>query len=50
MNHGIIDGSPATRFDLRLKELIESGYELIDQDTVSRQSTSRSRCLMAIKH
>ncbi len=40
MDHDIIDGAPATRFALRLKELIESGYGLIDQDSVSRQSNS----------
>jgi len=39
MDHDIIDGAPATRLALRLKELIESGYGFIDQDTVSRQST-----------
>jgi hypothetical protein len=40
MDHDIIDGAPATRFALRLKELIESGYGLIDQDSVSRQRNS----------
>jgi hypothetical protein len=30
---------PATRFALRLKELIESGFGLIDQNSVSRQIT-----------
>ena len=30
MDHDIIDGAPATRFALRLKELIESGYGLVD--------------------
>ncbi len=38
MDHDIIDGAPATLFALRLKELIESGYGLIDQDSVSRRS------------
>ena len=42
VDHDIIDGAPATRFALRLKELIESGYGLIDQDAVSRQSTFRN--------
>jgi pyruvate/2-oxoglutarate dehydrogenase complex dihydrolipoamide acyltransferase (E2) component len=37
MDHDIIDGAPATRFALRLKELIESGFDLIDQDMVSGQ-------------
>ncbi len=40
MDHNIIDGAPATRFALRLKELIESGYGLIDQDSDSRRSNS----------
>ena len=29
-DHDIIDGAPATQFTMRLKELIESGYGLID--------------------
>ena len=37
VDHDIIDGAPATRFALRLKELIESGFDLIDQDSASRQ-------------
>ena len=40
VDHDIIDGAPATRFALRLKELIESGYGLIDQESVSRRSNS----------
>lgn len=40
MDHDIMDGAPATRFASRLKELIESGYGLIDQDSVSRRSNS----------
>jgi len=40
MDHDIIDGSSAMRFALRLKDLIESGYGLIDQDSVSRRSIS----------
>lgn len=42
MEHDIIDRAPATRFALRLKELIESGYSLIDQNSVSRQSSSKA--------
>lgn len=42
IGHDIIDGAPATRFALVLKELIESGYGLIDQDSVSRQSNAKS--------
>ena len=30
-NHDLIDGAPAARFTERLKELIESGYGLIDE-------------------
>jgi pyruvate/2-oxoglutarate dehydrogenase complex dihydrolipoamide acyltransferase (E2) component len=30
-DHDIIDGAPATRFSQRLKDLIESGYGLVDQ-------------------
>ena len=29
-DHDIVDGAPAARFTTRLKELIESGYGLID--------------------
>ena len=29
-DHDIIDGAPAARFTQRLKELIESGYGLVD--------------------
>ncbi len=32
LNHDIIDGAPAARFATRLKELIERGFGLIDQD------------------
>ena len=42
IDHNIIDSAPATRFALVLKELIESGYGLIDQDSVSRQSNAKS--------
>jgi pyruvate/2-oxoglutarate dehydrogenase complex dihydrolipoamide acyltransferase (E2) component len=42
MDHDIIDGAPATRFALRLKDLIESCYGLFNQDTVSRQSAFRN--------
>ena len=31
-DHNMIDGAPAARFTERLKELIESGYGLIDQE------------------
>ncbi len=31
-DHDIIDGAPAARFVTRLKELIESGFGLLDQE------------------
>jgi pyruvate/2-oxoglutarate dehydrogenase complex dihydrolipoamide acyltransferase (E2) component len=31
-DHNMIDGAPATRFTERLKDLIESGYGLLDQE------------------
>ncbi|HEV2672832.1 MAG TPA: 2-oxo acid dehydrogenase subunit E2 [Gemmatimonadales bacterium] len=34
-DHNMIDGAPAARFTDRLKELIESGYGLIDQEASS---------------
>jgi pyruvate/2-oxoglutarate dehydrogenase complex dihydrolipoamide acyltransferase (E2) component len=34
MDHDTIDGAPATHFASRMKELIESGYGLIDQFSV----------------
>jgi pyruvate/2-oxoglutarate dehydrogenase complex dihydrolipoamide acyltransferase (E2) component len=40
VDHDIIDGAPATRFGLRLKELIESGFGLIDQEVDSGQITN----------
>ncbi len=42
MDHDIIDGAPATRFALRLKELIESGFGLINQGAVSGQITTHT--------
>jgi pyruvate/2-oxoglutarate dehydrogenase complex dihydrolipoamide acyltransferase (E2) component len=42
VDHDIIDGAPATRFALRLKELIESGFGLVDQDAVSGQITTHA--------
>jgi pyruvate/2-oxoglutarate dehydrogenase complex dihydrolipoamide acyltransferase (E2) component len=38
VDHDVIDGAPATRFALRLKELIESGYGLFDQDSATRRN------------
>jgi len=39
MDHDIIDGAPATRFALRLKELVENGFAIIEQDSASEQTT-----------
>ena len=33
-DHDLIDGAPAARFTGRLKELIESGYGLIEKEGV----------------
>ncbi len=40
-DHDIIDGAPAARFTQRLKDLIESGYGLIDQEASSALNKSR---------
>jgi pyruvate/2-oxoglutarate dehydrogenase complex dihydrolipoamide acyltransferase (E2) component len=40
-DHDIIDGAPAARFTERLKELIESGYGLIDQEASPALNESR---------
>jgi pyruvate/2-oxoglutarate dehydrogenase complex dihydrolipoamide acyltransferase (E2) component len=40
-DHTLIDGAPATRFAERLKELIESGYGLIDQETSAALNESK---------
>ena len=37
-DHDIIDGAPAARFTERLKELIESGYGLVDSTVESEQA------------
>ncbi len=34
MDHDIIDGAPAARFSMRLKELIESGYGICESEPV----------------
>jgi pyruvate/2-oxoglutarate dehydrogenase complex dihydrolipoamide acyltransferase (E2) component len=36
-DHDIIDGAPAARFVTRLKELIESGFGLLDQEGMTEQ-------------
>ena len=40
-NHDLIDGAPAARFTQRLKELIESGYGLIDSTVESEQAGAK---------
>ncbi len=40
-DHNMIDGAPATRFTERLKELIESGYGLIDQEASAALNESQ---------
>ncbi len=40
-DHTLIDGAPAARFAERLKELIESGYGLMDLDASSALNESR---------
>jgi hypothetical protein len=35
LDHDIIDGAPAARFVTRLKELIESGFGLLDQEVMA---------------
>jgi pyruvate/2-oxoglutarate dehydrogenase complex dihydrolipoamide acyltransferase (E2) component len=42
-DHNITDGAPATRFAERLKELIESGYGLMDQEASSALNQSKSQ-------
>ena len=40
-DHDIIDGAPAARFTERLKELIESGYGLIDPQASTEHNESK---------
>lgn len=40
-DHDMIDGAPAARFTQRLKELIECGYGLMDQEASSALNESR---------
>jgi pyruvate/2-oxoglutarate dehydrogenase complex dihydrolipoamide acyltransferase (E2) component len=40
-DHNMIDGAPAARFTERLKDLIESGYGLIDQEASSALNGSQ---------
>ncbi len=38
LDHDVIDGAPAARFVTRLKELIESGFGLLDQEAIVEQA------------
>src|SRR6266536_720574 len=40
LDHDIIDGAPAARFVTRLKELIESGFGLLDQEVIADQAST----------
>ena len=40
LNHDLIDGAPAARFTERLKDLIESGYDLGDSTVESEQAVA----------
>jgi len=40
LDHDIIDGAPAARFVTRLKELIESGFGLFDQEIMAEQPST----------
>jgi len=52
MDHDMIDGAPAARFTMRLKELIESGFGLLDEGgagakmvrTATEEKVGRSGC------
>jgi len=44
-DHNMIDGAPAARFTERLKELIESGYGLLEQETRSAINGSEAQRL-----
>ena len=37
-DHDIVDSAPAARFTERLKELIESGFGLLDQEVMAEQA------------
>ena len=45
-DHNLIDGAPAARFTERLKELIASGYGLIDQEGSAALPTITAGALM----
>jgi pyruvate/2-oxoglutarate dehydrogenase complex dihydrolipoamide acyltransferase (E2) component len=40
-DHDIIDGAPAARFTQRLKDLIERGFGLLDQEATSALNESK---------
>ena len=41
-DHDIVDGAPAARFTQRLKELVESGYGLVESDAPAEQTPSKA--------
>jgi pyruvate/2-oxoglutarate dehydrogenase complex dihydrolipoamide acyltransferase (E2) component len=41
-DHDIIDGAPAARFTKRLKDLIESGYGLMEEETSATLTEERA--------
>jgi pyruvate/2-oxoglutarate dehydrogenase complex dihydrolipoamide acyltransferase (E2) component len=41
-DHDIIDGAPAARFTQRLKDLIESGYGLLDSTIEPEQASAEA--------
>ena len=47
-DHDIIDGAPAARFTQRLKDLIESGFGLLDQEATSPLSESKRERLAQV--
>jgi pyruvate/2-oxoglutarate dehydrogenase complex dihydrolipoamide acyltransferase (E2) component len=42
LDHDVIDGAPAARFISRLKDLIESGFGLLDQEVMAEQELART--------
>ena len=45
-DHDIIDGAPAARYTARLKELIEQGYGLLEQDTTRPEPAAQMHLSM----
>jgi pyruvate/2-oxoglutarate dehydrogenase complex dihydrolipoamide acyltransferase (E2) component len=49
LNHDIIDGAPAARFVTRLKELIETGFGLLDQEVMTEARWSEDPPIVSKK-